>query len=264
MPSSVNNTWLGYLDKISKKNIDARQLTIEGVEKVISLNDNFSQMFHNSIPMTYILDYRRGTYMSVSKSSVFNLGYEPSVWIENGLGLTIDIYHKDDLKTFDEKVFTDQLQILRNIPPEDHKNYVFSNNFRMKNNKGEYVNILQGNCFISSDSNSKPLVSMGMILNVNDFMKENATIQTVDKINPNNNSCETVFKKIYLSDNKILSRREKEVLLWITDGLTSKEIAHKMYLSEATVINHRKNMLLKSGAKNTAELISFAVKNHII
>jgi DNA-binding CsgD family transcriptional regulator len=264
MAAKQNNTWLGYLDKISKNNIDPSQLSIEGVEKIISLNDNFSPMFHHSIPMKYILDYRSGAYLSVSKSSLLNLGYEPSVWIENGLGLTIDIYHRDDLKTFDQKVFTDRLQIMKDIPAEDHKNYVFSNNFRMKNNKGEYVNILQRNCFVMSDSKGKPLISMGMILDVTHFMKDTPTIQTVDKINPNDNSSETVFKKIYLSDNTIFSRREKEVLLWVTDGLTSKEIAHKMYLSEATVINHRKNMLLKSGAKNVAELISFAVKNHII
>jgi DNA-binding CsgD family transcriptional regulator len=104
------------------------------------------------------------------------------------------------------------------------------------------------------------------VINIEHFKKENPVIQVVEKINLDNNSAETVYKKIYYlnEENNIFSKREKEVLLWVTDGLTSKEIANKLYISEGTVINHRKNMILKSGVKNVAELISFAAKNYII
>jgi DNA-binding CsgD family transcriptional regulator len=105
-----------------------------------------------------------------------------------------------------------------------------------------------------------------MVLNVNNYKKENPVIQLVDKINPEDNSCETIFKKAYhlKEEDNLFSKREKEVLLWIIDGLTSKEIADRLYISNNTVINHRKNMLLKSGTKNVAALISFALMNNII
>ena len=59
----------------------------------------------------------------------------------------------------------------------------------------------------------------------------------------------------------LLTRREKEILTCITEGLSSKQIAGKLSISENTVSNHRKNMLAKTGAKSSAELI-FLVIGH--
>ena len=61
-----------------------------------------------------------------------------------------------------------------------------------------------------------------------------------------------------------LSKREREVLGRLADGLTSKEIAGKLHLSENTVVNHRKNILKKTSTKNVAELIRFAFHKGII
>lgn len=49
--------------------------------------------------------------------------------------------------------------------------------------------------------------------------------------------------------------REKEVLHLISLELTSKEIAANLYLSDHTVTSHRKNLMNKLKAKNTAGLI---------
>lgn len=56
--------------------------------------------------------------------------------------------------------------------------------------------------------------------------------------------------------NKKLSNREKEVLSLLLKGLTSKEIAKKLYLSKSTIDTHRRNILDKTGIKSTAELIA--------
>ena len=57
--------------------------------------------------------------------------------------------------------------------------------------------------------------------------------------------------------NHKLSGREIEVLGLIMQGYTNKEIALKLYVSFETVKSHRKNILEKTGAKNTAVLISY-------
>jgi DNA-binding CsgD family transcriptional regulator len=59
----------------------------------------------------------------------------------------------------------------------------------------------------------------------------------------------------------LLSKREVEVLKWICDGLSSKQIAGKMFLSIHTVNNHRKNMLEKTNCRNVAELLHYAIVN---
>jgi len=62
----------------------------------------------------------------------------------------------------------------------------------------------------------------------------------------------------------ILTRREKEVLGLIAEGLTNPEIAEKLFVSPLTVDSHRKNLLHKLQAKNTAALVAVAVKNGLI
>jgi DNA-binding NarL/FixJ family response regulator len=61
-----------------------------------------------------------------------------------------------------------------------------------------------------------------------------------------------------------LTRREKEILELIAEGLTNKKIAAKLFLDRSTINTHRKNMLTKFNVKNTAALIKIAVTNHLI
>lgn len=66
------------------------------------------------------------------------------------------------------------------------------------------------------------------------------------------------LRKEIQTTTPLITRREKEVLLLIADGLTNIEIAEKLFISTATVETHRKNLLLKFEAKNTASLIKGA------
>ena len=52
-----------------------------------------------------------------------------------------------------------------------------------------------------------------------------------------------------------LTEKEKEILLLVSSGLTTKEIAGQLNISHHTVESHRKNLLRKCEAKNSAELI---------
>ena len=57
-----------------------------------------------------------------------------------------------------------------------------------------------------------------------------------------------------------LTPREKEVVQQIAEGLTTKEIADKLFVSKHTVESHRQNILLKLDLKNSAELVKYALK----
>jgi len=61
-----------------------------------------------------------------------------------------------------------------------------------------------------------------------------------------------------------LSKREKEILLKICEGLSNHEIADSLFISKRTVDKHRANLLSKTGSKNTASLILYAIKNRLI
>ena len=57
-----------------------------------------------------------------------------------------------------------------------------------------------------------------------------------------------------------LSRREKEILHLILKEHTTQEIAEKLFISSGTVETHRRNMLIKTGARNTAGLVRIALE----
>ncbi|HEY5747862.1 MAG TPA: response regulator transcription factor [Chryseolinea sp.] len=62
----------------------------------------------------------------------------------------------------------------------------------------------------------------------------------------------------------LVTRREKEVLHLIAEGLTNAEIAEKLFISIPTVNTHRKSILEKFDVRNTATLISKAIKMGLI
>jgi len=61
-----------------------------------------------------------------------------------------------------------------------------------------------------------------------------------------------------------LTKREKEILQLICEGLNNEEIADKLSISERTVIGHKSNLLAKTNCKSTPSLISYSIKNHIV
>ena len=58
-----------------------------------------------------------------------------------------------------------------------------------------------------------------------------------------------------------ISEREAQVLDYICRGYSNASIANELSISKRTVDKHRENLLMKSNAKNTAQLVVFAIRN---
>ena len=61
-----------------------------------------------------------------------------------------------------------------------------------------------------------------------------------------------------------LTKRELEILKLICDGLSSKDISEKLFISINTVETHRKRILLKLNVKNSVGVVKYAMENHMI
>lgn len=61
-----------------------------------------------------------------------------------------------------------------------------------------------------------------------------------------------------------LSAREFEVIVLLCQGLSTKDIAEKLFLSEHTIEGYRKEIIKKTNTKNTNELIHYALMNGIV
>ena len=72
------------------------------------------------------------------------------------------------------------------------------------------------------------------------------------------------YQRSSLQELPALTSREKEVLELIAEGMTNNEIAEKIFISASTVDTHRKNLLAKMPARNTAELVKLAFYHKLI
>lgn len=104
---------------------------------------------------------------------------------------------------------------------------------------------------LKSSDTSEILEALKQILSGNQYISKSVSDLLHGKLSSN-------------SDLPVLTRREVEVLKLIADGLTNQEIAEKLFISSWTVDSHRKNLLLKFNAKNTAILVKTAVTSGII
>jgi DNA-binding NarL/FixJ family response regulator len=89
-------------------------------------------------------------------------------------------------------------------------------------------------------------------------------VQTVNRGEGWWNYLDTFTHQMEAKNVLMLTRREKEVLNLIADGLTNNEIADKLFVSSSTVDSHRKNLISKLNVKNTAALVRTALENKII
>ena len=64
-------------------------------------------------------------------------------------------------------------------------------------------------------------------------------------------------QQVYKAYQNFFTKREKEIIIKIKAGLTNKEIANKLNISEYTVATHRKNILKKGKCHSSEELIQF-------
>jgi DNA-binding NarL/FixJ family response regulator len=62
----------------------------------------------------------------------------------------------------------------------------------------------------------------------------------------------------------LLSERENEIIVYISEGQTNAQIAENLFLSNHTINTHRKNIMAKLGVKNTAGIVMYAVKTQLV
>lgn len=65
-------------------------------------------------------------------------------------------------------------------------------------------------------------------------------------------------------DGFAVTERELEIIRYVAEGYSNKQIADKLFLSTHTVTTHRKNIMNKLGIANTAGLVLYAVKENLI
>lgn len=107
-------------------------------------------------------------------------------------------------------------------------------------------------------------VSPQQLIEIINEVKKSGFFFLPDQMDIIRDQLSTKAPKPILDEKEGLSEREIEVLKLICAQKTAKEIAEILFLSARTVEGHKNNLFLKTGAKNIAGLVIYAVQNQII
>jgi DNA-binding CsgD family transcriptional regulator len=149
------------------------------------------------------------------------------------------------------------------LSPDERKETRIIYYYRVKNGQaGEIRNYLhQINIEYSKDG--IPILAINIFTDVS-FMAPLNQVQLVFW----NSSSQSI--KAFTSDGErskpgiIISNVEKELLFWMSEGTSSKEIALKLNKSLHTIHTQRKELMFKTKSRNTAQLIALAIRNRWI
>lgn len=130
----------------------------------------------------------------------------------------------------------------------------------MYKNKQYFYNAIAAGAdgyLMKDDSDGELLVAIKRVLSGKNYISPHMVEDFADDVI-------TMYRNEKKSPFQELTKREKEILQFIVKGLTSKQIAERLHLSQRTVDNHRANLLRKFNRKNSVEMVNYAVRNGFI
>ncbi|MFT6846080.1 MAG: DNA-binding CsgD family transcriptional regulator [Flavobacteriales bacterium] len=150
--------------------------------------------------------------------------------------------------------------VANEIKPEDLPHYKFTFAFRIKNKLGEYRYIQRHSTAISISSDGKLTHSLNVHTDIGHITRAPTKVVSIIGFNgrPSYPSIDPLSPSFNSEEINILTKRELEIIKLISNGLQSDDIADRLNISRHTVKTHRKNLLRKLNAKNSAELIQRA------
>ncbi|MBB5437332.1 DNA-binding CsgD family transcriptional regulator [Pedobacter sp. AK017] len=208
----------------------------------------------------YIIDFYDMVLSHVSHSIADIHGLNPQTVTFDDILNTI---HPDDIEfvanaeSFLHRFFQEK------IPPERLLSYKMSYSFRSRMKNGEYVLLNHQALLLTLDENGRSGKSLNIHTRIDHLSKFNTRQISLIGLNGEPSFMDMSLDKS-IHDLPVFSRREMEIIRLIAQGLNNNEIAENLFIAVLTVKKHRKNILMKSNCKNTAELISKSVIQGLI
>jgi len=202
--------------------------------------------------ISYIPEFK---YSYVSEYALENFGLDPDkLYEKEGIYYSLSVIHADDAQIS----LSNYLELLETCSRPDYdktKITAFTTEYRMKNTKGEFVWVESRDYVYSYTPEGKVELILGMATNIQARKRREELMMS----NLNLESIVGGIHSVYSQKRKVLEKlspREHDVVKLLSQGLSSKMIAEKLYISPETAETHRKNILRKLEVKNTAELLN--------
>ena len=266
MPPKIT-TYQGFLDLIADNSGRIMMQETGALIERFHFNQRVSPHFS---PVTFLLDYTTKKYVYVHDKCYNMLGFKASYFLETGLDEYLGKWHRKDYDILNKHIQPDSINFLKSIPSRKWMEHIFSYNYRILDATGIYKTVLQRATYIPGGSHGLPRGIIGVIFDITQFKDDPDIVHTIETLKDSGNDhCHKVlYRRVYTTNELTkpgsVTKREKEILTSMSDGLSSKEIANKLGISSNTVSNHRKNLLIKTRSRNSSELMNYAVKHGLL
>ncbi len=203
----------------------------------------------------YVLDFKTQQVLFQNGVESF-LGYKP---VDFTFEKVINYYHPDDNEMVSRLLRATLLYTVENPISDENVAYFITHRIRKKD--GSYIKVLRQSAVFEKDKSGKLISNISIISDI-------SFIDTSDKVQWKFDAPgldQKKFRKCVGEEySDFFSKREEEVLRYLSLGHTSSDIAASLHISKHTVDGHRRNMLHKSHSSNTVELIHFSKTNGIL
>lgn len=220
--------------------------TINVDKQALDLLDYANQFF-------FCGDYSTLNMLFVSPNAVNVMGYEPE---EFNFSTVFEMIHPDDRRAVFEiakKVLGSEMSY---ISGDSHCPVVLYLAYRAAKKNGRYTRIS-----LTISRHTDPvggIYDMGVIRDI-------SHIRCGTRVTFALLGGRTLKELPDLSEKDLsISRREQEIIYYISQGYTSSRIAYELNISKFTVNTHRRNIMRKTGTKNLVDLLIYASNNGII
>jgi DNA-binding CsgD family transcriptional regulator len=253
-----------------------KQLEQQYLEILMSQNFTESELDYDILKY-HVSSLERLDVIGKSSITIFDLFKKEHIYISAKFEVMfrwkVDDIYNDDINFFQSHIHPEDylklmgsgiyfLKLGLSLPREQGRDFKLVNTYRVLNGEGFYVNVIEQHWALEFDKRGNVWLALSII----DISPDQDTANPFNSRAINFKTGEVYkFPPVIKSVKKeALTIREKEILTLLSDGLLSKEIADKLFISVNTVNTHRQHILEKLEADNTREAIKYASKLGLI
>ena len=228
------------------------------IQSLIQFAKSFSQVAYQSI---YLIDYYKRTFLYVSENPLFLCGHSPAHVLNEGYSFYLKNVPQEDLEML-LKINIAGFEFYNNIPTTERLHYSISYDFHLKQPNNHQILINHKLAPIVLDKDYNIWIAVCIVSLSSNDKAGNVKIKNVNQPYYHEYDMDTE----QWAERKMikLNSHEKEILLLSSQGLTTEEIAKRLYVSLDTVKFHRKVIFKKLQTKNITEAISAATNFTLI
>lgn len=255
------------------RNLSDVEIDVEEVKSRSMKPEKLDALFANGPVVCSIFDHAtfKFKYMSRNVEQMLGIPSEQIVELEYQEFLQRH-FHPADLEIVLHQLFDDTVTFIADNAKTSALRISIQYNYRMQTASGKWIKVKQQTTPIKLGEKGEILLDQSFYspAGTADY-NETHPIELSIYVRDNKGLYNRTFSKTYSALNGSgggngngITQRELEVLKLLAKGKTSRQIGQLLYISESTVVTHRKNMLEKFGLNNTSELIAFAFKTGVL